>query len=220
MSKRTKATCSDCYFRRAGLCALPGETACPTFRLEPRGTLAPPRAAAARAAAARRPRRGVSSPRVRFRKKPPPSIGTRTSSRRTWQPKLYCASIVLILLAAYAIAFVLENRKSVPAPLRLRDRERLARLADPARPRGGLRRRDPAVAARASTPAPARRAVARASRETPSAISSAETKLKASRSERVPLPSGEEVGALHERDACRFRAREQVAAPRTEGRAR
>ena len=42
MSKRTKATCSDCYFRRAGLCALPGETACPTFRLEARGTLAPP----------------------------------------------------------------------------------------------------------------------------------------------------------------------------------
>jgi hypothetical protein len=42
MSKRTKATCSDCYFRRAGLCALPGETVCPTFRLETRGTLAPP----------------------------------------------------------------------------------------------------------------------------------------------------------------------------------
>jgi hypothetical protein len=42
MSKRTKATCSDCYFRRAGLCALPGETTCPTFRLESRGALAPP----------------------------------------------------------------------------------------------------------------------------------------------------------------------------------
>jgi hypothetical protein len=42
MSKRTKATCSDCYFRRAGLCALPGEETCPTFRLAARGTLAPP----------------------------------------------------------------------------------------------------------------------------------------------------------------------------------
>jgi hypothetical protein len=42
MSKRIKATCSDCYFRRAGLCALPGEETCPTFRLSARGTLAPP----------------------------------------------------------------------------------------------------------------------------------------------------------------------------------
>ena len=28
----TKASCKDCYFRREGLCALPGETPCPTFR--------------------------------------------------------------------------------------------------------------------------------------------------------------------------------------------
>jgi hypothetical protein len=43
MSIRTEATCNDCYFRRAGLCALPGETTCPTFRLHSRGTLVPPR---------------------------------------------------------------------------------------------------------------------------------------------------------------------------------
>jgi hypothetical protein len=42
MTNRAKATCSDCYFRRAGLCALPGETACPTFRLETKGRLTPP----------------------------------------------------------------------------------------------------------------------------------------------------------------------------------
>ena len=42
MSKRATATCSDCYFRRAGLCALPGETICPTFRLDAVGKLAPP----------------------------------------------------------------------------------------------------------------------------------------------------------------------------------
>ena len=42
MSKRSKATCDDCYFRRAGLCALPGETVCPTFRTYATGTLAPP----------------------------------------------------------------------------------------------------------------------------------------------------------------------------------
>jgi hypothetical protein len=42
MSKRTKATCSECYFRRAGLCALPGETICPTFRAHAAGALVPP----------------------------------------------------------------------------------------------------------------------------------------------------------------------------------
>jgi hypothetical protein len=43
MSKSTKATCEDCYFHRAGLCALTLETPCPTFRLHSRGSLVPPR---------------------------------------------------------------------------------------------------------------------------------------------------------------------------------
>ena len=43
MRKRSDATCNDCYFRRAGLCALLGETPCPTFRAHTRGTLTPPR---------------------------------------------------------------------------------------------------------------------------------------------------------------------------------
>ena len=42
MSKRPEASCKDCYFRRAGLCALPGDTPCPTFRLSTAGALAPP----------------------------------------------------------------------------------------------------------------------------------------------------------------------------------
>lgn len=42
MSKRPKATCSDCYFRAAGLCAIPGETVCPTFRVHTAAGLAPP----------------------------------------------------------------------------------------------------------------------------------------------------------------------------------
>lgn len=42
MSKRAKATCNDCYFRRAGLCALPGETPCPTFRSCAGTSMAPP----------------------------------------------------------------------------------------------------------------------------------------------------------------------------------
>ena len=42
MSKRSQATCSDCYFRRAGLCALRGETICPTIRVAAVGKLAPP----------------------------------------------------------------------------------------------------------------------------------------------------------------------------------
>src|SRR5205814_10514532 len=43
LSKRTQQTCDDCYFRRAGLCALPTDAPCPTFRLHSRGSLAPPR---------------------------------------------------------------------------------------------------------------------------------------------------------------------------------
>jgi len=42
MSKRSTPTCADCYFRRAGLCALPGEAICPTFRAQAVGQLAPP----------------------------------------------------------------------------------------------------------------------------------------------------------------------------------
>jgi len=42
MSKKAKATCSDCYFRCAGLCALPGDDVCPTFRLKVTDQLAPP----------------------------------------------------------------------------------------------------------------------------------------------------------------------------------
>ena len=42
MSKRAKPTCSDCYFGRAGLCALAGDTICPTFRAVSGGNLAPP----------------------------------------------------------------------------------------------------------------------------------------------------------------------------------
>lgn len=42
MSKRHSATCNDCYFRRAGLCALPGEAICPTFRVHAVGKLTPP----------------------------------------------------------------------------------------------------------------------------------------------------------------------------------
>ena len=42
MSKRTPATCDDCYFRRAGLCALPGDAPCPTFRAATGGQLTPP----------------------------------------------------------------------------------------------------------------------------------------------------------------------------------
>ena len=45
MTKRRSATCDDCFFRREGLCALPGNEPCPTFRLAKAGTLAPPKQA-------------------------------------------------------------------------------------------------------------------------------------------------------------------------------
>ena len=43
MTKHAEATCEDCYFRRAGLCALQLERPCPTFRHASRGALVPPR---------------------------------------------------------------------------------------------------------------------------------------------------------------------------------
>ena len=45
MSKRTDATCNDCYFRQKSLCALATETPCPTFRLMAGRGLTPPRQA-------------------------------------------------------------------------------------------------------------------------------------------------------------------------------
>jgi uncharacterized integral membrane protein len=47
---------------------------------------------------------------VRFRRRP--SIDT-AELQENWQPKLYARLIALVVLAAYAVAFVLENRKSV-----------------------------------------------------------------------------------------------------------
>jgi uncharacterized integral membrane protein len=47
---------------------------------------------------------------VRFRRRP--SIDT-DELQENWQPKLYARLIALVLLAAYAVAFVLENKKSV-----------------------------------------------------------------------------------------------------------
>lgn len=41
----TKASCTDCYFRREGLCALPGDRPCPTFRAATAKGLTPPRQA-------------------------------------------------------------------------------------------------------------------------------------------------------------------------------
>lgn len=43
MTKRAEITCDDCYFRRAGLCALQVEVPCPTFRAATAGSLSPPR---------------------------------------------------------------------------------------------------------------------------------------------------------------------------------
>jgi len=41
VAKLAKSTCADCYFRRAGLCALPTDVPCPTFRAYARGALSP-----------------------------------------------------------------------------------------------------------------------------------------------------------------------------------
>lgn len=39
--KNPRASCALCYFKQAGLCALP-ESPCPTYRPVGRGTLSPP----------------------------------------------------------------------------------------------------------------------------------------------------------------------------------
>lgn len=43
MKKRSDVTCSDCYFRRANLCALRVEVPCPTFRAVAKGSIAVPK---------------------------------------------------------------------------------------------------------------------------------------------------------------------------------
>ena len=45
MSKRTRLTCNDCYFRQLALCALELDAPCPTFRHHDRGVLVSPRQA-------------------------------------------------------------------------------------------------------------------------------------------------------------------------------
>ena len=47
---------------------------------------------------------------MRLRRRP--SIDT-DAIQENWQPRLYARLIAIVVLAAYAIAFVLENRKSV-----------------------------------------------------------------------------------------------------------
>jgi uncharacterized integral membrane protein len=47
---------------------------------------------------------------VRLRRRPSIDTG---ELQEQWQPKLYLRLLLIVLLAAWAIAFVLENRKSV-----------------------------------------------------------------------------------------------------------
>jgi hypothetical protein len=42
LGKRIELSCQDCYFHKAGLCALLLETPCPTFRNAERGVLGRP----------------------------------------------------------------------------------------------------------------------------------------------------------------------------------
>src|SRR5204863_5167635 len=42
---RAKVSCEDCYFKRAGLCALTLESPCPTFRRQTKNAPVPPQQA-------------------------------------------------------------------------------------------------------------------------------------------------------------------------------
>lgn len=48
---------------------------------------------------------------MRFRRRP--STDTGEPREDTWQPRLYLRLVALLILAAYAIAFVLKNRRKV-----------------------------------------------------------------------------------------------------------
>src|SRR5262245_9935592 len=151
MSKRSTPTCADCYFRKAGLCALPGETICPTFRVQTVGRLTPPpqprlvpRPVAVHAAAL-----FVGFPRA----PPAPPADRHRRGQRSLAAAALCAP------GRPRIARRLRDRLRAREPntgeraLRARDSTRLARLADSAGARSGSARRDPARAARAP-PAP------------------------------------------------------------------
>jgi hypothetical protein len=56
MAKRREITCDDCFFRRADLCAIPGNCVCPTFR-HAKATLNPPQ----QPRLVQRPFRGVTA---------------------------------------------------------------------------------------------------------------------------------------------------------------
>ena len=56
-------TCDDCFFRRAELCAIPGNTPCPTFRLAATRR-SPVRAAERQTATAVASRTSVASRRI------------------------------------------------------------------------------------------------------------------------------------------------------------
>lgn len=50
---------------------------------------------------------------MRLRRRDPSRPGRLHEVGETWQPRLYARLLVLVLLVAYAIAFVLENRRGV-----------------------------------------------------------------------------------------------------------
>jgi len=56
MAKRREITCDDCFFRRADLCAIPGNCVCPTFR-QAKAPLTPPQ----QPRLVQRPLRGVTA---------------------------------------------------------------------------------------------------------------------------------------------------------------
>ena len=179
MGKRVQAKCADCYFRRAGLCALPGDNPCPTFRHATAGVLG-------------RPDSHASSP---FRLLHPDSPRHRLTAMRSrrdefdqsWQPRLWIRVGLLILIGAYLIAFIVGNDEDASVNFVLGEARtsliRVILLSLLAGLVGGvllsqLHRRRQARSSDASV-------------ETPSEISEGDAKLNASRADvEPPAPSG------------------------------
>ena len=147
--KRTDLTCDDCYFRREGLCALPGNVPCPTFRAATSRLAHPSAPASTRATVARARRgrpRGVGSPRwtgstppAAGRSPPPSRRGHAAPARRDTPWRL----IIFGVLARLRDPHRPLQPQAGRGQLRLLLRGDLAARPDPALRRHRLRSRLP-----------------------------------------------------------------------------
>ena len=217
MSKVAKPTCEDCYFHRAGLCALSWKLRAPRSVST---TAARSSRRASRASCRGRWRRSPADPPPRLRlamesraddtavprNRPPETRSRRRGpAARVAAPPLPADHHDRRCVLAYGIAVVLENNKHVSLHFVFATARGLADLADPAQRRARNAARRAALAAIPPPAPPARLASPGVAH--PRSISAGETKLNASRADDGGPPKSR---AGNERDARLTGAREQL----------